>query len=58
MNENQLAQENFNLPHDVLTLPSKGIFYKNKKRAPVGTLLDQFVCCAAKMIMFCRFSDS
>jgi hypothetical protein len=33
MNENQLAQENFNLPHDVLALPSKGIFYKNKKKS-------------------------
>ena len=33
MNENQIAQENFNLPHDVLALPSKGIFYKNKKKS-------------------------
>ena len=33
MNENQYAQENFNLPHDVLSLPSKGIFYKNKKKS-------------------------
>lgn len=25
------GQENFNLPHDVVPLPSRGIFYKNKK---------------------------
>jgi hypothetical protein len=27
------GQENFTLPHDVVPLPSKGIFYKNKKKA-------------------------
>jgi hypothetical protein len=27
------ATENFNLPHDVIKLPSKGIFYKSKKSA-------------------------
>ena len=25
--------ENFNLPHDVVPLPSGGIFYKNKKKS-------------------------
>jgi hypothetical protein len=30
-NEIKYGQENFNLPHDVISLPSKGIFYKNKK---------------------------
>jgi hypothetical protein len=25
------GQQNFTLPHDVVTLPSKGVFYKNKK---------------------------
>jgi len=27
------AQENFSLPHDVVTLPSQGVFYKNKKKS-------------------------
>jgi len=27
------ATENFNLPHDIVQLPSRGIFYKNKKKA-------------------------
>jgi len=27
------GQENFTLPHDVVPLPSQGIFYKNKKKA-------------------------
>ena len=27
------GQENFTLPHDVVQLPSKGIFYKNKKKS-------------------------
>jgi len=27
----QYGQENFTLPHDVVPLPSKGVFYKNKK---------------------------
>lgn len=34
--DNQTAdygQQNFTLPHDVVPLPSKGIFYKNKKKA-------------------------
>jgi len=30
-NEIKYGQENFSLPHDVISLPSKGIFYKNKK---------------------------
>ncbi len=29
----QAATENFNLPHDVVKLPSQGIFYKSKKSA-------------------------
>ena len=31
--ELQYGQMNFNLPHDVVQLPSKGIFYKNKKKS-------------------------
>ena len=27
------AQQNFTLPHDVVPLPSGGIFYKNKKKS-------------------------
>ena len=27
------AQENFTLPHDVVSLPSGGVFYKNKKKS-------------------------
>jgi hypothetical protein len=33
MDEKIAGQENFNLPHDVVTLPSEGIFYKNKKKS-------------------------
>jgi hypothetical protein len=29
----QYAQENLTLPHDVVPLPSEGIFYKNKKKS-------------------------
>lgn len=29
----EYAQSNFSLPHDVVPLPSKGIFYKNKKKS-------------------------
>jgi hypothetical protein len=29
----EYAQSNFDLPHDVVELPSKGIFYKNKKKS-------------------------
>jgi hypothetical protein len=29
----EYAQANFDLPHDVVELPSRGIFYKNKKKA-------------------------
>ena len=34
--ENQTAdyaQQNFTLPHDVVPLPSGGVFYKNKKKS-------------------------
>lgn len=30
---NEYGQQNFTLPHDVVPLPSKGIFYKNKKKS-------------------------
>jgi hypothetical protein len=33
MNEYIAGQENFNLPHDVIMLPSQGKFYKNKKKS-------------------------
>jgi len=29
----QYGQMDFNLPHDVVSLPSKGIFYKPKKES-------------------------
>lgn len=29
----QYGQENFSLPHDVVPLPSQGLFYKNKKKS-------------------------
>ena len=29
----QAGQENFNLPHDVVTLPSGGVYYKSKKKS-------------------------
>ncbi len=29
---NDYSQQNFSLPHDVVPLPSQGIFYKNKKK--------------------------
>ena len=32
MNEYQIGQQDFNLPHDVVPLPSGGIFYKSKKK--------------------------
>lgn len=38
----QYGQQNFNLPHDVVKLPSKGIFYKPKKESvKVGYLTAQ-----------------
>jgi hypothetical protein len=43
-NEKEYGQMNFNLPHDVVPLPSQGIFYKNKKKTvKVGylTALDE-----------------
>jgi len=33
MNEIIAGQENFNLPHDMVMLPSQGKFYKNKKKS-------------------------
>jgi hypothetical protein len=42
MNEQIAGQENFNLPHDVVLLPSQGKFYKNKKKSvKVGYLTAQ-----------------
>ena len=38
----QYGQQDFNLPHDVMTLPSQGKFYKNKKKSiKVGYLTAQ-----------------
>ena len=38
----QYGQQDFNLPHDVVTLPSKGKFYKNKKKSlKIGYLTAQ-----------------
>jgi hypothetical protein len=33
------SQQNFTLPHDVVLLPSEGIFYKNKKKSIKGGYL-------------------
>jgi hypothetical protein len=33
LNEYQVGQQEFNLPHDLVQLPSGGIFYKSKKKA-------------------------
>jgi hypothetical protein len=44
MNQNlyDAATNNFNLPHDIVTLPSGGVFYKNKKKSiKVGYLTAQ-----------------
>ena len=32
-NVNEYGQMDFNLPHDVVTLPSRGVFYKSKKKS-------------------------
>lgn len=38
----QYGQQDFNLPHDVMTLPSQGKFYKNKKKSlKIGYLTAQ-----------------
>ena len=29
----EAGQQNFNLPHDIVSLPSGGIFYKSKKKS-------------------------
>ena len=29
----QAGQAEFNLPHDVIQLPSQGVFYKSKKKS-------------------------
>jgi len=33
MDEKTAGQDNFSLPHDIVSLPSQGIFYKNKKKS-------------------------
>jgi hypothetical protein len=33
MNEYQIGQQDFNLPHDIVPLPSGGIFYRSKKKS-------------------------
>ena len=33
MDERTVGQDNFNLPHDIVSLPSQGVFYKNKKKS-------------------------
>lgn len=33
MDAREAGQQNFNLPHDIVTLPSEGKFYKNKKKS-------------------------
>lgn len=33
MEENQYNQQNFTLPHDIIQLPTGGIFYKSKKKS-------------------------
>lgn len=33
MDSREAGQQNFNLPHDIVTLPSEGKFYKNKKKS-------------------------
>lgn len=33
MDAREAGQQNFNLPHDIVTLPSQGKFYKNKKKS-------------------------
>jgi len=41
-NASQYGQMEFNLPHDVVSLPSKGLFYKNKKKSlKIGYLTAQ-----------------
>ena len=41
-NTQQYGQMNLNLPHDVVPLPSQGLFYKNKKKSlKVGYLTAQ-----------------
>ena len=38
-NEYTVGHGNLNLPHDVITLPTQGVFYKSKKKsAKVGYL--------------------
>jgi hypothetical protein len=52
MNVEEYGQMNFNLPHDLVTLPSQGIFYKSKKKAvKVGylTAADENLLVSANM---------
>lgn len=53
MDERTAGQENFNLPHDIVLLPSQGIFYKNKKKSvKVGflTATDENIIASASNI--------
>jgi hypothetical protein len=53
MDERTAGQDNFNLPHDIVLLPSQGIFYKNKKKSvKVGflTATDENIIASASNI--------
>ena len=53
MEDNSVNQMNFNLPHDVIQLPSQGKFYKNKKKSvKVGylTAADENILASANNI--------
>ena len=53
MDERTAGQDNFNLPHDIVILPSQGIFYKNKKKSvKVGflTATDENIIASASNI--------
>lgn len=53
MDERTAGQDNFNLPHDIVLLPSQGLFYKNKKKSvKVGflTATDENIIASASNI--------
>jgi len=53
MDERTAGQDNFNLPHDIVSLPSQGLFYKNKKKSvKVGflTATDENIIASASNI--------
>lgn len=49
----QYGQENFSMPHDVVQLPSRGIFYKNKK----GSVKVGYLTAADENILMGRSDD-